>query len=437
MSAVADLDLLLSRLIDDQLDEVSTTRLQDVLRADAGARRRYRQVMALHAGLQWDYVAAARDAQVPSKQWTRVPVRWWVPWFGALVASVLLLVTLALWPSYGPQFVMTTTSVSNGTLMWSDGKAQHQLGGNEGVLPGRLTLEGDSAIAVLQFNGGTNLTITGDTEVSVDVSEGKRLDFLRGTLSLEVTPQPAGRPLVITTAIARLEVLGTQFTVSAGTATTTVSVDQGRVRFERLADQQMVEVAAGQQASVSFDAAKPIAVVTRPQVSNVWQVDFAQRPPSHWSGTWTAPSDGGVGFFASAPYVAGRDANGRPFIHHGVRIENVQAANRSIVRLHADSRLTMRFRMMRGDSRTQVKLMLCVKRDNGSFGGTFFAAIDPQVIPADAEGWRTTVLAMSAFVPTRPTVHPSPIGNSVTFILANTAARPAGLEVASLVVDQP
>lgn len=432
----AELDGLLNRLVDDQLDEAGSARLQDVLRADGAARRRYRQVLALHANLQWDYVAAARDSETVAAQ-TKPTGRWWLPWTTAAAAALVAALLVVSWPSPAATVLLTTTSLSNGTLTWSDGTTQRTLDAADGMPAGRLMLEGGGAIAVLRFADDTTLTLTGDSEVAVDAQAGKHLDLRRGTLSAEVASQPAGEPLVVTTATARLEVLGTVFSVGSGVDATTLTVEQGRVRLERLADKQAVEVIAGQQSTVSFDASKPIAVITRPQIPNTCRIDFTQRPPSHWSGTWTAPADGSVGFLAATPYTAGRDANGRPFIHHGVRIEHPQAVNRSFVRLYSDSRVTMRFRMLRGDSRTQVKVMLCMKRDNGSFGGTFFANVDPQALPADAEGWRTMVLAMPAFVPTRPTIHPTPIGHNVTFLLANTAARPAGLEVASLAIDQP
>ncbi|HEX3134597.1 MAG TPA: FecR family protein [Planctomycetota bacterium] len=439
MSATGELDTLINRLVDDQLDDAGTTRLQDVLRGDALARRRYRQVLALHANLQWDYVAAARDSESVPVQSTAG--RWWLPWTTAAAAALVAAVVFAWWPTPAATVLLTTSSLSNGTLTWSDGTTQRTLDAADGMPAGRLVLEGGSAVAVLRFVDDTTLTLTGDSEMAVEApvegKSGKHLDLRRGTLSAEVAHQPAGEPLVVTTATARVEVVGTQFTVGMGSDTTTLAVEQGLVRFERLADHQTVEVAAGQQSSVSFDATMRITVLSRPQIPSTWHVDFAQRPPMHWSGTWTAPADGSVGWFSSEPYTAGRDANGKPFIHHGVRINADQGTNRPFVRLHADSRLTMRFRMLRGDSRTQVKVMLCMMKDGAAFGGSFFANVDPQALPADAEGWRTTVLAMSAFVPTRPTIHPSVIGSSVTFILANTAARPAGLEVASLAVDQP
>lgn len=436
MSTTAELDGLLSRLVDDQLDEAGTARLQDVLSGDATARRRYRQALALHAHLRWDYVSAEREVRSAPRRALAFDRRW-LSWAGALAASLVVALTLARWPAQPAATLLTTTSLSNGTLTWSDGATQRTLDVAAGIPAGRLILEGDGAIAVLRFADDTTLTLAGDSELAVDEQSGKHVDLRRGTLSAEVMHQPAGRPLVVTTATARLEVLGTIFTVGAGVETTTLAVEQGRVRMERLADQEAVEVAAGQQVSVTFDAAKRLAVVPRPRIPDAWRADFAQRPPTQWSGTWNAPAGGTPGFLAAVPYVAGRDAAGRPFIHHGVRVDGAPAASRSFVSLHERSHVTLRFRAPRGDARTQVKVMLCVARGNGAFGGTFFASVDPQALPADGDGWRTAVLAMPSFVPTRPSIHPTPVGNAATFILVNTAARPAGLEVSALAVDQP
>ena len=54
-----ELDRLLNELVDGTLSEVDEQRLAEILRADALARGQYRQFMALHADLHWDYAAAA------------------------------------------------------------------------------------------------------------------------------------------------------------------------------------------------------------------------------------------------------------------------------------------------------------------------------------------------------------------------------------------
>lgn len=435
MSVAAELDGLLSRLVDDQLDDAGTARLQEVLRGDAGARRRYRQVLALHAGLQWDYVAAAREDSNAAT--TTRSARWWLPWAGAVAASLVVAATIALWRPAGRDALLTATTLNNGSLTWSAGAERRELVEGDTLSAGRLALEGASASAVLRFDDGTSITLSGDSEVEAATDHGKQLHLLHGELSAEVAPQPAGQPLVIRTATARLEVLGTVFTVSAQATSTTLAVERGSVRLERLADGQAVEVAEHQQVCATLDISRPLTTAVRPQVPANWRMDFSQPPPAQWTGLWSPPSDLAIGAFHAVPYVAGRQADGRPFLHQGVRVCAQSGGNRLFVRLHADSRLSVRFRLMRGDSKAPLKIMLGTERDDGAFGGTFWASLDPQNLPADGEGWRTAVVAASAFRGTRSEAPPAPIGRALTFILVNTVTRPAGLEVAELAVETP
>ena len=57
MSATYDneLERVLNELVDGTLTEADEQRLAEILRTDASARRQYRQFMALHADLHWDY----------------------------------------------------------------------------------------------------------------------------------------------------------------------------------------------------------------------------------------------------------------------------------------------------------------------------------------------------------------------------------------------
>ncbi|MBA3697677.1 MAG: FecR domain-containing protein [Planctomycetes bacterium] len=438
MSIVAELDALLNRLVDDQLDEAGTSRLQEVLRGDAVARRRYRHVMALHAGLQWDYVAAARES-LPS---TGNSARWWLPWAGALAASLLVAVSAVLWSLSAPAPLLTTVSANNGSLIWSDGRTRRVLTGGEAVPAGRLTLEGDSATAVLRFHDGTSLTLASDSDLNVMAKSGaKHLHLQRGIMSAEVSPQPVGRPMVIQTATARLEVLGTVFTVSAGTGSTALEVQHGRVRLERLADGQAVEVGEQQQARATLDVSRTLTADLRPQAPTTWRVDFMKRAPTHWSGTWVPPTAEVPGVLRSEPYVAGRTEDGKPIIHHGVRISAPESDSLVFVRLTTASQLSMRFRIVRGIVRGNgagpLKVMFCAHAAGGAFAGTFFATIDPLEYAADADGWRTAVVPMSAFIPSRPEVHATLNDRTLSLILPNTIQRNVGLEVAALAVEIP
>ena len=53
---------------------------------------------------------------------------------------------------------------------------------------------------------------------------------------IAMKPQPAGKPMLIYTRSAMLEVLGTQFDIDAELQATTLNVSEGTVRVKRLSD---------------------------------------------------------------------------------------------------------------------------------------------------------------------------------------------------------
>ena len=89
------LESLLNDLADGTLSDEGELQLAEMLRADAAARWQYRQFLALHADLHWDYAAA-----VVSQPEKRIDVRrerpgWkWRAWH-RWTAAVLLLVLVA------------------------------------------------------------------------------------------------------------------------------------------------------------------------------------------------------------------------------------------------------------------------------------------------------------------------------------------------------
>ncbi len=92
-----ELDRVLNELVDGTLTEAEEHRLAEILCTDATARRQYRQFMALHADLHWDYAAAAisqpetnqRSKQGQQRKWN-VSRTW------AAAAMLLVVVTGAL-----------------------------------------------------------------------------------------------------------------------------------------------------------------------------------------------------------------------------------------------------------------------------------------------------------------------------------------------------
>jgi len=105
---------------------------------------------------------------------------------------------------------------------------------------------GDGAQAMLGYaNEGTTVLLDGGTTVRVDPStNGKRIHLSAGALSARVSPQPAGKPMIFTTALAQAEVVGTSLELKTTPAETRLEVNEGKVRLQRQSDRATVDVAA-------------------------------------------------------------------------------------------------------------------------------------------------------------------------------------------------
>jgi len=94
----ADLEALFNRLADGLSSEEDERRLAELLRSDPGARRAYREFMALHSALHWDYAAAALPEPPPPPAVPSPPPgsSWRAGWFAAFGAGVLLASAVAV-----------------------------------------------------------------------------------------------------------------------------------------------------------------------------------------------------------------------------------------------------------------------------------------------------------------------------------------------------
>jgi hypothetical protein len=98
---------------------------------------------------------------------------------------------------------------------WSDGGmvVSDLVVGNR-LCAGTASLDGESAFMTLRFDDGTCVTLAGETVLEFDARWQKTLVLRRGNLSVDAHPQPRGRPMLIRTPTAEVEVVGTVFSVS-------------------------------------------------------------------------------------------------------------------------------------------------------------------------------------------------------------------------------
>jgi hypothetical protein len=133
-----------------------------------------------------------------------------------------------------------------------------------------------SAAAVVYLDG-TRLTLVGDTTVTCADRGRKSVVVHQGTVAASVVLQQEGKPMVLATPAAEVEVLGTDFYCLAQTDQTDVSVTRGRVRVTRVSDGQVVEVAEGKRVLATRRA--ELAVEDIPRPPDTWDLDFEEGLP--------------------------------------------------------------------------------------------------------------------------------------------------------------
>ncbi len=130
-----------------------------------------------------------------------------------------------------------TLSQAGGKVFISAGTERVPAGRLHEILPGQgVITSGPASRAVVVYADGTRLEIGPETwvrELIDPVRSTKRVNLGHGTLTAEVTRQPADRPMSFVTPHAEVRVLGTSLRLTVDAQTTLLEVREGRVRLAR------------------------------------------------------------------------------------------------------------------------------------------------------------------------------------------------------------
>ncbi len=174
----------------------------------------------------------------------------------------------------------------NGPLQWTGdgGRVSYDLSVGTELAGGTIEGMTPGSWFELEFHDGSTIAISGNSTLTFSDAGQKKLYLKEGTGSGTVRPQPAGRPMLIYTRAAVLEVLGTQFEVEAGLAATTLNVREGRVRVKRLSDGSTVEVPAKHRVTAAADQdLRPMPV---PEAASGWKSQLHLGPEGTY-GKWS------------------------------------------------------------------------------------------------------------------------------------------------------
>jgi len=425
---------LLMRHLDGRLSGDDLRALNDILRTDARARDWLREIAA-QAVAMGDLARGRRAEPAPGaapRDVVRLPH--WRP-----LARAAALVLLAFAGAAGWQFLaarpVVTLAEATGAVLWTGGRGGARIAASAGarLRHGPIETVGVMASAQLRFRDGTTITLGGNSEAVVSANGRIHIELKSGTLTASVATQPAGRPMVIRTATAEMEVLGTVFAVEAQPEQTRLNVDEGRVRFRRLVDGRAVDVVARHEAVVSLHAGQPLVAAPPGVLPDAWIADLASAPAGGSKGEPRAADGVRPARWGAVPLIMGRDAGGAPTIHHGICLRGpARSASGSFVTLSADSVVGLRWRASHPSG---LFVFLITQRPGGGFGGNFEIKTAPDAGSDDGDGWRRMTLPLRDFRPLHPG-RTAFAGHGVSAVLVTTFGADAGLEVAVVDIER-
>lgn len=303
-----------------------------------------------------------------------ISLPWLQPRTNASIAKITGLSGSVLWTGDGGQVVGDLASgnrLSGGTL--------------EGVSP--------NSWVELEFNDGTTVTVSGKSLLTFSEQQQKELYLREGNITAEVEPQPVGKPMLIHTRSADLEVLGTQFSLAADLASTMLNVAEGRVRVKRLHDGQQVDVPAQHRLVASAD----LQLVPKPTPNFVdqWKSRL-ELGPLDCIGTWSPRTGKDAARLRAIPFIfkpPGKGSEERSITLYLAALPVSRGDSQPVI-IQPQSQFRIQGMLAEAD---ELLFGFQVNHLDGSFAGKFLASGTPELEEFDGGNRFELVLAADDF----------------------------------------
>jgi len=373
------------------------------------------------APAQFGLASAVQDAaKTPRGRTTRTA--WWS--WAAVAAAAIVLVAGVTFMRPGAEEAIATVTEMNGALQWTGdgGRVVHDIEAGSSLRGGTLESLSADSWAVLTFRDGSKVTVSGQSTLTISEDQQKQLRLREGSISASVAPQPQARPMLIHTPTAKLEVLGTQLNVDAEAASTTLRVNEGRVRATRLADGSVADVPSGHQVIVSANRRVALIVRRRPQSVGSWQ---SSLPADAIYGKWIPEGGRSGGTLRAAPVVLNPEKD--PITLHLASISAWRGPAPSVVPA-AGGRFRIRGRI---EAPGELYLGITMKHVKGGFAGKYVTA--RQVGLGEQTDRRLEIeLPLEDFRPQEREFPDSPLGLELVDLWCFTYNQDVELSIASI-----
>ncbi len=435
---------LLLRFLDGRASPEDSLRAAQLLRADPAARQFVRGV-AEHAVVVADVERAAQgrlEALRPqpfapgaaSRRIVPVNFRSW-RWAMAAAASICLIAAGAFQFQARSQSSVAKIARVTGSSQFfgARGKVETALAAGATLHPGD-TLETRSCDAwiELELRDGSKATLAGNSTLRVldDQTGHPQFKLQAGNLWVSPSPQGQSKPIVFRTPTLAMESAGAQFDLQTSATETMARVNKGSARITQNSDGAAAAISEGQQALVSLNRRRPLAVEPQPTPITSWSCDLG-RAPQVILGRWLPPQPAERARLGAEPLLwplPGRD----PVMLYAAALSVLSSSDRPVL-LQSGSKLVFRGRT---DRPHFVRFGFSAQKMRGVFAGKFELDVRPDQMGHPGEPWEIT-LPLADFRALQPQLSFSPDGLELRDVYALTVKEDAGLELNHIELSPP
>ena len=361
-----ELDALLARLVDEELNPTETARLNEILRDEPKACEEYHAYLDVHEGLGEQL--SAPDFTALDKIVVPEPEPSYLRPVLAMAALVVIgfFINFLMTQSAQKPVAIAKVKALSGSLVYTGDRGLVRNALKEGDSLEGGTIEGMTPDAwfELEFDDGSTVMISGNSMLTFSDDGHKKLRLQEGGFSANVKPQPKDRPMLVQTRTAIFEVLGTRFSVDAEQTTATLTVSEGSVRATRLSDNLSVDVPAKHRVVASQD--HELTPKRLPDSVSIWESRI-ERGSKEGNGEWVPAQEGETAHLRAIPYTidARIDKQQRTIYTISTRVSQKDSPP---VILKPGSRIRVRGKM---NTPHAIWFGVTLRRPNGDFAGHF------------------------------------------------------------------
>ncbi|HVR87268.1 MAG TPA: FecR domain-containing protein [Planctomycetota bacterium] len=236
-----ELEDLLGRMAEEQLDSERAKRLSQILKEHPDARQFYFDYCQMHALLQSAH-GVLQALENPAIRRRRI-----LAGFSA-AAATLIVAGIALL-ARGPRPIDAAVSALQGPAFVVRDDRKLPLADLRELRAGDRIVTPADATSELRYGDGSRVVLLEKTEIRLRDDGRARLELRDGAVRCDVPPQAPGQPFGILTPHAEATVLGTSFELWASSEETRLRTRSGRVRLS--SEGHSVEVGPGERGSAT------------------------------------------------------------------------------------------------------------------------------------------------------------------------------------------